>query len=89
MPTVTDLAAKKRKSFPIRIIAEAVSYRMPLAVTKIREFTISGCYPVCPRCDNSLDREYQAYCDRCGQKLGWFLYDRVCTYIPGREKESP
>ncbi len=74
MPTVTDLAAKKRKAFPIRFIAESVSYRMPLAVTKIREFSLSGCYPVCPRCDNSLDREYQAYCDRCGQRLSWHIF---------------
>ncbi len=28
-------------------------------------------YPVCPRCECTLDREYQLFCDRCGQALSW------------------
>ena len=28
-------------------------------------------YYLCPRCNVPIDREYQKYCDRCGQKLDW------------------
>ena len=36
-----------------------------------------GAYPVCPRCAISLDREYQRFCDRCGQRLGWQGYKKA------------
>ena len=26
-------------------------------------------FPICPTCKIPLNREYQAYCDRCGQVL--------------------
>ena len=28
-------------------------------------------YPLCPSCRRELEREYQNYCDRCGQRLLW------------------
>ena len=31
-------------------------------------------YPICPRCRTSLEREYQSFCDRCGQALSWKKY---------------
>ena len=34
-------------------------------------------YPVCPACSSTLDREYQAYCDRCGRKLDWGEHDTL------------
>lgn len=34
-------------------------------------------YPLCPRCRIPLDREYQRFCDRCGQRLEWKDYDRA------------
>lgn len=46
------------------------NYRTPLRVIMIRKVS-QFYYPVCPRCDVSLEREYQAYCDRCGQALSW------------------
>lgn len=53
---------------------EAVSYRTPAPVSAIRCFrSLSGvtCFPVCPRCLTTMEREYQTYCDRCGQALDW------------------
>ena len=35
-----------------------------------------GANPVCPNCTITLDRGYQCYCDRCGQKLSWNKYYR-------------
>lgn len=56
---------------------EKLLYREAMQVT---EMIISGdgyTYPVCPRCDNSFEYEYQFYCDRCGQKLNWKGYKRA------------
>lgn len=51
--------------------AEAEGYRKAMPVTEIRRFQGGCAYPVCPRCGITLEREYQAYCDRCGQRLNW------------------
>lgn len=50
----------------------AASYRVALPVTQLVRYPAGGyCYPLCPRCGKSLDREYVGFCDRCGQKLRW------------------
>lgn len=54
-------------------LARALSYRMPLPVTKAALLR-SGSYPICPRCSSSLDREAMVFCDRCGQRLSWGLF---------------
>ena len=51
--------------------ANAVSYRVPRSVTKVLLHRSGDCYPICPRCDCTLDREYMGFCDRCGQRLAW------------------
>ncbi len=54
------------------------SYRVPICVSAVRAYrdSIFGTtfFPVCPRCRVSLEREYQRYCDRCGQALNWSRY---------------
>lgn len=45
----------------------AVNYRVAL---QVQDHTTHG-YAICPRCRIPLDRDYQAYCDRCGQHLKW------------------
>jgi hypothetical protein len=47
-------------------------------VTEIRKLGKEGySYPVCPQCTCTMDRAFQSYCDRCGQKLAWNLYGRT------------
>ncbi|MBQ8202947.1 MAG: helix-turn-helix transcriptional regulator [Clostridia bacterium] len=49
-------------------------------VTKIfwnRKMGDLGYFPICPNCNITLEREYQAYCDRCGAKLSWKQYDKA------------
>ena len=50
-------------------------YRVPMAVSSFRYIydTVYGptTYSVCPRCECTLERDYQRYCDRCGQALKW------------------
>lgn len=55
-----------------------LSYRRPMEVDTIyayRKRMLGSVgwsnYPVCPRCNITMEREYQSFCDRCGQKLDW------------------
>ena len=58
-------------------IQEKLLYREPMQVTKKVEYGNGYVYPVCPRCQCAFNREYQAYCDRCGQCLKWKGYDKI------------
>ena len=33
-------------------------------------------YPLCPRCNFGVEREYQNYCEVCGQRLSWNQFAR-------------
>lgn len=80
---------KTRESLiSIPIIAKAVSYRAPLPVTKVIELERRNYFPVCPRCAISMEREYMAFCDRCGQRLSWYAFPfaQVC-YMESRRGE--
>ena len=57
-----------------------MAFREPMPVTHIRCFRyLSGVtgFPVCPQCGKTMEREYQSYCDRCGQCLDWKDFPRV------------
>ena len=58
-------------------IKKELSFRKPIPVTKIIVFKNDGAYPVCPKCDITVEREYMHYCDRCGQALDWKRYDKA------------
>ena len=62
-------------------ISVAESYRQPMNVTEIHLCGDSTAYPVCPRCRITIEREYQAYCDRCGQALSWKAYHKAIIVI--------
>lgn len=54
----------------ISIPEQELSFRRPMPVTNIR-WVGNFPFPVCPQCDLTLERKYQAYCDGCGQCLDW------------------
>ena len=74
------LATKSKHSMPL--FTNAVSYRIPLPVTKVIAFP-NTTYPICPRCTISIEREYMSFCDRCGQKLNWDLFEYAKVIYPG------
>ncbi len=49
----------------------ALGYRRPMEVRELARHGSGGTFPVCPRCGSAMEREYQDYCDRYGQRLGW------------------
>ena len=57
-------------------LSKELSYRQPLEVTRMLRLENDDCYPVCPKCGVSLDREYMSYSDRCGQCLEWKEYGK-------------
>ena len=66
------------QTYGFRILVTAVSYRIAMPVTKMVQYGSGGyAYPICPRCRQSMDREYMGYCDRCGQKLSWAKLDNA------------
>ena len=61
---------------PVWDIWTQLRYRLPMQVTSERKLGSLGYFPVCPRCQMTIEREYMGYCDRCGQKLDW----KMCEY---------
>lgn len=58
-------------------VREALSFREPRRVEKIIRLSNGFCFPVCPRCQVSFEREYSRFCDRCGQKLSWIGFGKA------------
>ena len=53
-----------------------LSFRYPMQVMKKR-YLQGSCYAICPKCENTMERDYMAFCDRCGQKLNWKNYKKA------------
>ena len=71
-----DLPIRLRHRFIIDLLL-AHTFRIPKPVTKVRVFSDRNMYAVCPRCNISMEYEYQLYCNRCGQHLEWSKYDEA------------
>lgn len=66
--------------------ARELSFRRPMTVIQARMSSNDGAYPVCPQCKISLEREYQCFCDRCGQRLGWEDYGKARIIYPQKKE---
>lgn len=70
-----------------RLLLFLVSYRQGMPVTEAVVFpSVYGkiLYYRCPRCLITVEREFVAYCDRCGQHLDWKNYKHVKIVDPGK-----
>ena len=66
----------------------SMSFRLGMQVTEVMVVP-SGLYGetgyyVCPRCSITMEREFMAYCDRCGQRLDWKHYKKAKVIYPGK-----
>ena len=59
----------------IKRLLSAAAYRRPMKVSEYilyrGTFGRESVFFLCPRCNITMEREYQRYCDRCGQRLNW------------------
>ena len=58
-------------------------YPLPTAgLCAVHIYKDETAYAPCPRCKGIIDREYQFFCDSCGQRIDWFgLDDAKEVYI--------
>lgn len=73
------LTDAKPRNVQLESHGENLSQRSTLQVTEILETADGECFPVCPRCKITLEREYMGFCDRCGQKLNWHGFPKSAT----------
>lgn len=78
--------ATKRATHAADLLNDELQYRRPMCIREVMVFpAIRNCpsLAVCPRCRITLEREFVAYCDRCGQCLDWHRYKEVEIIYPG------
>lgn len=61
---------------------------IPVRVTQVLCLPSGDSFPVCPSCAITLEREYQAYCDRCGQRLEWKYFKDAQEIYPHHQVHS-
>ena len=65
---------------PTRMLYELLlspTYRRPWKVKVVYTYRWGAEFPRCPRCWTTMEREYQLFCDHCGQRLNWSRFDDV------------
>ncbi len=84
-----------KKYFSERAIPRELSFRIAKRVTEAFNYKCGDrdySFPICPACKITIEREFQSFCDRCGQKLDWhgFSYatciNRYPPYSPEENK---
>ena len=80
---VTKVPVTRRRITRQDVLEDAFTYQIPMEVTQILKRLNGDCYPVCPRCKMTIEREYMGFCDRCGQKLGWTKLEDAVLVYPG------
>ena len=58
---------------------DELSFRRSMAVTTVLLYRAGEAYPICPRCSVTMEREYQKFCDRCGQRLDWSKFHQAAV----------
>ena len=71
-------------------INEELSYRIPRRVRAVLEIKDGDNYSICPKCKCTMERDYQSFCDRCGQKLNWDYFEKakVIKWTPYRKSRK-
>ena len=70
------------------VLQQQLCFRIPMSVTHVQGLTYGSritTYPVCPQCGITFEREYQSYCDRCGQSLSWRDFSKAVLVMPNRK----
>lgn len=83
-------ALKNYTPYSLRIVGNVyqatVGYRLKMSVKEVMVLPSSygkTAYYICPRCHITMEREFMAFCDRCGQHLDWSAYTNAKVIYPG------
>ena len=78
-----DKSPNELLGYPVLVRADVHSIPKAVAFTRCYH-TSHGLtmFPVCPGCGCTLEREYQNFCDRCGQMLDWASYAQTAIILP-------
>lgn len=68
----------------LNIIFMLSSYRAGMRISEVIQLSDGGYY-LCPRCKVTLERDFQRYCDRCGQCLEWTGFRKAKVIYPGNK----
>lgn len=68
---------EKNKKYAFLELQQSLKKSLPKTVTEAIVFPNNNAYWICPNCKCSFEREYQSYCDRCGQRLKWIALRKV------------
>ena len=55
---------------PLIEIELLIEHRAEVQVVRIYGYGNTA-WAICPNCDNAVERDYQMYCEQCGQLLAW------------------
>ena len=78
----------KNKSDLKREQEKALRKARPMRVRRVHQYSENSAYPVCPGCHRTMEREYQYYCDRCGQCLDWDHFEDAVVIWGGESRVS-
>lgn len=73
----------------LNFLSICLSYRLKMPVSEVMVFPCAfgeTVYYVCPRCKITMEREFMAFCDRCGQHLDWRGYKKAKILHPGSNR---
>lgn len=70
------------------LLIQLLEYRREVPVKEVIVFQNGAAYYVCPRCGITMEREFMAYCDRCGQHIGWKGYKKAKVIYPGKLRKE-
>ena len=71
-----DVLRLIKKKWVLIPVSEAVKCQFAL-ITEAVVYYDRSAYFRCPNCKISLERDFQQYCDRCGQKLKWPSLEKI------------
>ena len=58
-------------------MGESRRYREAMTITHYYVHKNGDEFAVCPKCGLAVHFVYQKYCDNCGQRLKWTVFDRA------------
>ena len=67
------------------VVQQPLRFRIPMPVTHVQRFQLQNgftTYPICPQCGLTFEREYQRYCEHCGQCLSWKGFSKAIIVLP-------